>query len=486
MLDAALSYAKRGWRVFPLFGPLDPVPKDATPGKSPRTTHGVKDATTDEAKIQRWWGMWPTSNIGLATGAEFVVLDIDGPHAEQQLEASGYEVPESLEVRTGKGRHIYLKGDSTIRNRAKLIGGQPGVDVRGEGGYVVAPPSVHVNGKVYEFSDPDVPLLEVPAWLRALHNERPSATVEASSDDPIPEGSRDDTLFRIACSYRARGLKYDEILTLLRGVNASRCRPPLDDKQVVAKAKQAAKYSVDEMELGGWDLYDLKARGADEATIAVAARANAAVKAALPDNAGEGVKLSLRRKWSRDSSREVEFVATIEVAGQKCSVGKLRGRDVLTYGVMVAHCFEQGMVLPKLTKGQWRELAVAALSERQDEEVTAEETVIGACVVAITDWVDGLLDTMNWRDFPTGNSTHRYAHPDGSYSVSAKMLRDFVTRAIRDARRSDINEALRRMNAVRHVAPSGNPVLLKIRVDNQQSVGYGDALDNRVPAQQRP
>lgn len=474
MLEHALTYARRGWRVFPLFGPKDQCPADASPGKTPRITEWQKKATTSEHQVRKWWEMWPTSNIGLATGAEFVVLDIDGPHAELQLEAADCELPETLEVRTGKGRHLYLRGDRSIRNRTKLINGVPGVDIRGDGGYVVAPPSVHANGRVYEFSDPDTPLAPVPQWMRDMHDSKRSGAAEASSDAPILENSRNDTLASIAGSYRAKGLRFEEIDMLLQAVNQRRCFPPLEAEEVRKIAKSIARYKVEDLEIGGWNLDDLKAWGADDQVISVAAKANAAIKAALPDKGSDAVKLDLKRKWSMDSSREVEFVATITIGGQTCTIQKLRGRDILSYEAMVVHCFEQGMALPKMKRARWKELAVAALGARHDEQVTEEETVVGACVVCIVDWMNDLAVTVNWRDFPVGNETMKYDHGGGLFSVSARRLREVVYRQVRDAKRGDINEALRRLNAHRHTAPAGSPVMLRVRVDNDGAGGYGD------------
>lgn len=475
MLEAALAYARRGWRVFPLFGPKDTVPKDGQPGKTPRTVHGVKDATTDEAQIRKWWGMWPSSNIGLATGAEFVVLDIDGPDAELQLESQGYEAPESLEVRTGRGRHVYLRGDVSIRNRTRLIGGQKGVDIRGDGGYVVAPPSIHENGRVYEFSDPDAPLAEIPQWLRELHGARKQVAVDLADETPIPDGGRNDELARIAGSYRAKGLAFPEIFTLLQSVNARRCNPPLDESEVRKIAESIARYPVDEIEIPdvwGWTPEQLKQRGADESAVAQLVKAQEAVKKSLPEPGSATIKMELKRRWSRDSAREVELVATLTVGDARAVVGRLRGRDVLTQSVMAALCFEQGLSLPKIKAADWRKLAAAALAERHDEEITEEETITGACVVAALEFISDLADTARWADFPVCNDTHRFRHEDGLYSVSAKRLREAIQRQVRDARRTEINEALRRLSAYKHTPKRGAPVMYRVRVDRAGEAGY--------------
>ena len=136
MLRAALALANRGLPVFPC----------QIRGKEPATYHGVKDATTDPNAIRGWWGTEPKYNIGLATGApsKVFVVDIDGDDGETSL--SGLEIdngalPATVEVITGRGRHLYFKmPDLPIGNSAGRIGA--GIDVRGSGGYTLAPPSV--------------------------------------------------------------------------------------------------------------------------------------------------------------------------------------------------------------------------------------------------------------------------------------------------------------------------------------------------------
>lgn len=467
MLEHALAYAARGWRVFPVGGAKENPPAGAQVGKWPRIKAWEKNATTSTEQIRRWWGMWPDSNIGLCTGAEFVVLDIDGPHAELQLRSAEYEIPDTLEVKTGKGRHLYFQGDATIRNRTKLINGEPGVDVRGEGGYVVAPPSVHASGRVYEFSDPDVPLAPMPDWFRALCAARPAPLVSgAGGDAPIPEGARNDTLFRTACRWRSQGMNEGQILALLDHENATRCHPPLPVDEVKLIAKSAAKYTPDELELmpevWGVDTEALKRAGVDKAIIADAMKVNDKIKEALPENGSREVKIELIRKWT-PKSNEVLFDAVISVGTATCTVQRLRGSDVLSAKKMRGLCFEQGLVLPVVKT--WGKLACAALGERQEVEVNDEETIIGACIAAAQEWITSLESTKVWTDFPSGNDRARFAHGDGFYSVSAKRLRKAVTDSVYDCRRADVNEALRRMSAQRHVTPNGRTIMLKVKLD---------------------
>jgi len=125
-------------------------------GKHPRTEHGLKDATIDEATIFGWWRRWPGANVGIVTGmaSGLLVLDIDPRHGGVEslalLEREHGSLPETAEVSTGGGgRHIlFLHPGFRVKNRANMM---PGVDVRGDDGYIVAPPSLHASGRRYEW-----------------------------------------------------------------------------------------------------------------------------------------------------------------------------------------------------------------------------------------------------------------------------------------------------------------------------------------------
>src|ERR1700722_19027250 len=164
----ALDYAGRGWPVFPVhvpvFGPdgvavgcscsKGPKCPEKDRGRHPRTAHGHKEATTDEATIRAWWTQWPGANIGIATGgaARLVILDADSLEAINALfalQTAHGPLPFTCAVETGRGAHFYLRApeDTTIKSGAAVLG--PGLDVRSEGGYVVAPPSFHASGKRY-------------------------------------------------------------------------------------------------------------------------------------------------------------------------------------------------------------------------------------------------------------------------------------------------------------------------------------------------
>lgn len=152
----ARAYARNSWAVVPLHTVVDGTcdcRRDCfvSPGKHPRTQRGFKDASTDLAKVERWWGMWPHANIGIATGAVsgIVVIDIDprngGLDTVQQFADAGKTFRRTAQVLTQAGGwHLYYR----YPEDGDAVSGQvgPGIDLKADGGYVVAPPSVGVDG----------------------------------------------------------------------------------------------------------------------------------------------------------------------------------------------------------------------------------------------------------------------------------------------------------------------------------------------------
>jgi hypothetical protein len=154
LAEAALAYVAWGWPVFPLlaFGEAHPYTGEISDGKKPASQHGFKDATTDAERIAGWWKRHPTHNIGLPTGLLFDVVDIDPRHggmesyraviAAEDEKGEGLIPDSHAKVVTGNGGwHFYIE-PTGAGNRTNML---PGIDVRGRGGYVVAPPSQLVN-----------------------------------------------------------------------------------------------------------------------------------------------------------------------------------------------------------------------------------------------------------------------------------------------------------------------------------------------------
>jgi hypothetical protein len=232
LLEAALSYAARGWRVHPL-----------KPGeKVPILPKWPERATTDPEIIRAWWEKRPTANVGIACGgpANLLVLDVDGPEGVEAL--AGRHLPPTVTARTPRGGLHYLftySGSEPIGNSAGRLG--PKLDTRGTGGYVVAAPSTNGNGGAYAWVLPpgEVDLEPAPRWLvDALTNGAASGGLvvtarEGVADklqrlDTIPPGTRHDMFLGMAGDLRRRGYQPEEIRATLHASNALRCSPPHD------------------------------------------------------------------------------------------------------------------------------------------------------------------------------------------------------------------------------------------------------------------
>jgi len=250
LLQAAMQYAGIGWLVLPLHNPVDGACSCGracpSPAKHPRTLHGLQDATIDEATIAKWWRRWPEANIGVATGAQsgIIVLDVDNLMSLRHLEAFHGHLPETASAITGKGKHLYFVHPiDHLSNSVNRLG--PGLDIRGDGGYCVSPPSKHISGAVYRWiSAKGIGPAPCPKWLleALMAPVPPSAT--NGHEGAIANGQRNDILFRLACAMRAWGASPRAILAALEADNAERCQPPLDLKEVQQIAKSAARYEA--------------------------------------------------------------------------------------------------------------------------------------------------------------------------------------------------------------------------------------------------
>ncbi len=259
MLNAALSYARRGWYVLPLHWPASHGqcscgdPGCESQAKHPRTPHGYKDATRDEEKITDWLKHWPRAGIGIAAGLSgLLILDIDprngGEHSWLALRKSlGPDIDHAAIVITGgEGRHLYWRlpdgfDPNSLRSRANAQG--PGLDIRCGGGYVVAPPSRHVSGGQYRW-DPSGPVdpQEAPesllAALMGSQNLRIQSSVvegnpakptstdaspKTSEPDVIPVGGRHEQLKKAGVALRQAGMSGKAVWEALQALNDKGC-----------------------------------------------------------------------------------------------------------------------------------------------------------------------------------------------------------------------------------------------------------------------
>lgn len=197
-------------------------------------------------------------NIGLLTN-DFAVIDVDFRHGGQYslgfLEEIYGEFPKNLRGKTGNGFHIYTT--SLMASHIKLLD-YSGIDVRSKGGYVVAPVSQHHSGRYYEWQSLSVPEPLPDAFLNDVQKKPAKVSVKANknketdhkllnafgSDYIIPDGERNATLFRIASRERGRGKEHDEILNVIKMINAVNCQPPLSNDEVFHIAKNVSSRYV--------------------------------------------------------------------------------------------------------------------------------------------------------------------------------------------------------------------------------------------------
>lgn len=175
-LDLALSYIARGWPVFPVRGKeeYDDVTGEVYAPKTPYPSNGLKSATTSERIVREWWRRYPDAMVGVPTGRTIgaFVLDLDikpgagdGHDWLAQMESENGQLPATARAKTmGDGTHIFFRHQEGIRNRGKL---GIATDIRGEGGYIVAPGSRTVDGRSYEWTD-ESEIAEAPDWLLQL------------------------------------------------------------------------------------------------------------------------------------------------------------------------------------------------------------------------------------------------------------------------------------------------------------------------------
>lgn len=250
--DWAVWYAENGFGVFPL----------GARSKKPITAHGVNDWTDNPEDVRKWWDAHPDCNIGIACGTPsggLLALDFDvsdeknGMATLREWERVHGELPETAEAITGGGgRHLLYRTDRT--NIHPSVNHELGVDVRCDGSYIVAPPSIHPSGAAYEWwaspLDVGVATADGAVYDFLDHIQRNGGQDELAKTpngkfalpESIKKGQRDDTLFKYAAHLRAIGRSDEEILNAVMGANFTRCEPPMDSADVRRIVKSACRY----------------------------------------------------------------------------------------------------------------------------------------------------------------------------------------------------------------------------------------------------
>jgi hypothetical protein len=236
-LKAALDYLRLGWSVIPV------EPR----GKRPLVRWEVYQHRRPEApELADWFRRWPDANLAIVTGivSGLVALDLDprrGADASlERLRLLHGAVPETVEARTGGGgRHLYFRHPGDIL--PNQVGIEPGIDLCGDGGYLVAPPSTHADGAPYRWiRSPEVlPASRLPDWLlRILRADTPRQGNPLDGwrhllREGAPEGERNESIASLAGHLLHSGVDPAVTAELLLAWNAVRCRPPLDEAEVV-------------------------------------------------------------------------------------------------------------------------------------------------------------------------------------------------------------------------------------------------------------
>jgi putative DNA primase/helicase len=263
-LDAALDYAKRGLGVIALHSPNGKggctcgKADCGTPGKHPRwhksdLEHGVHSATTNEKIIRQWWERWPKANVGIACGktSGVIAADIDprngGKESKKNLPGSFPFTP--ISDTGGDGEHFLLKypdNGFAIKNDTNLTG-FPGIDIKSDGGFIVAPPSRHISGKNYSWriNPATTPLAPMPKWFLEIikkEEEQAQENKAAPFGEVIPKGQRVKVLRSLAGTMRKRGMNEAAILAALEAINRTQCEKPLPDSKIKDIAQSYGRY----------------------------------------------------------------------------------------------------------------------------------------------------------------------------------------------------------------------------------------------------
>jgi Bifunctional DNA primase/polymerase, N-terminal/Primase C terminal 1 (PriCT-1) len=208
-------FRAKGLYIFPVIG------------KRPLTPHGFKDASSDPHQWAIWAEQFPGCGWAAPTGAlnGFDAWDGDTDEGVRWLME---RIPLGPRVVTAHGMHFYVRHLTGQRNKVRMI---PGVDFRGEGGYVVLAGSPHPSGKPYAYAEgtAELPLPEFRLSLAERSVPPHAAKVIPGQGELIPQGCRNDTLFRLGCHAASRGLDYE---AAVRAANSGRCKPPVEDLEI--------------------------------------------------------------------------------------------------------------------------------------------------------------------------------------------------------------------------------------------------------------
>lgn len=253
--DTALRYKSSGFSVIPI----------RHRGKQPLVRWvDFQGRIADEQEISAWFEKWPNAGVAIVTGkiSGLIVLDCDSDEGREFLKGKKHQITPVAE--TGKGTHYYFSHPGgEIKNLIRPI---PGLDIKGDGGYVIAPPSVHPTGKSYQWYDGlapwDTELAAPPGWLLKLIKQEPTRAPAGLEPrrvlQGVAEGERNQSIFRYACSLRAKNLDYDsaKVLILEAAERAEQGENPFPKQEALSCLDSAYQYPVRQAKLFGEEITD--------------------------------------------------------------------------------------------------------------------------------------------------------------------------------------------------------------------------------------
>jgi hypothetical protein len=254
LLVAALELAAKGFRIVPLFNPAGDgrncscgKPNCDSPGKHPRVNEWPKAATTEAGIINAWWSKWRESNIGIATGPEsgIFVIDADESHSLKKFIDIYGPLPLTLTAKSSRGEHFYFQHPGFKISTKSGLQKTAGIDVRGDAGLIVAAPSMHYTGQLYEWVDRAAQIAEGPSWLIELL--KAESQTEGQKLTVIPSGKffshdRNRAVCEISISLYEKGNSREHIRRLMQSFNRRKCSPELEQTEVIRLIESAVNF----------------------------------------------------------------------------------------------------------------------------------------------------------------------------------------------------------------------------------------------------
>lgn len=425
MKEWAIKYHRMGLAVIPL------KKKGKTPLIESWAQYQKRRPTEDE--INEWWTKYPDANIGIITGliSGIVVLDPDGAEAMESLK--GRYMPPTAVSKTGSGWHYFYKhpGRQEVKNWTKRL---PGCDFRGDGGYIVAPPSIHPSGATYEWlveiTDRD-DLAEVPEWLMELLQVKSTIHLVAEDDAEawyakamlgVGEGERNDIAAKLAGRYFGMGMSHAEIAELMKAWNTKN-KPPIPaielDKTIQSIMRAENMRNITN-----------KLQNGDETAISAVDMEDAKdiILAALQQNL-EGIKVYRLLKYKTDPPLyAIETALGTKMLG---AVENLSSQSKFRNRIIEA----ENIVLKEFRANVWRVIVQNLLNICDEIDVSDDATETGQMWGWIRDYLQIKEPTENLEDaaayglpFIRNDRIHIFAKKFNQYvsKVSIDKLTDRV------------------------------------------------------------